>query len=184
MLSLLSLPVMAVAQIECTYSVQDTTKGQELRTTTDYLMHERSFGGSGQFMFFSLSDDMGTPVLNFQLLAKSKEFPKMYCLDKSSRIYIQLANNKIVTLICANDEQCGMLIYDGEEKNNIRALTSSFLFMKGSLQDLEASPITFIRVKYTGETIDYPIKRELTSETNGKTYRPETYFIDYLKCVK
>jgi hypothetical protein len=169
---------------ECKYAVEDTTKGEELRTTPEYLMYERSFGGASQFIFFSLSNSQGLPILNFQLLSKAKDFPKMFCLDKDSRIYVQLANNRIVTLVYGGEGQCAMLIYDEKEKNNIRALTGPFLFMKGSMEDLESSAITFIRVKYAGEIVDYPIRAELASETMQQTFRPERYFIENLKCVK
>ncbi|MFP5439639.1 MAG: hypothetical protein ACLGH8_17825 [Bacteroidia bacterium] len=169
---------------ECKYAIEDTTKGEELRTTPEYLMYERSFGGSSQFIFFSLSNSQGVPLVNFQLLSKAKDFPKMYCLDKDSRIYVQLANNRIVTLVYGGEGQCSMLIYDDKEKNNIRALTGPFLFMKGSMEDLESSAITFIRVKYSGEIVDYPIRTELTSETMQQTFTPERYFIENLKCVK
>lgn len=172
------------AQKDCVYSVNDTTKDQELKTTMDHLMYEKVFGGSSQFVFFSLSNSQGVPLVNFQLLAKSKDFPKSYCLDGASRIYLQLANNKIVTLISAAEEQCSSLMYDEIEKNNIRTLTGVFLFTKGSLEDLKESTISFIRVKYVGETVDYPMKRELVSETMKKTYKPETYFIDNLKCIE
>lgn len=169
---------------ECKYAVEDTTQGQELRTTPDYLMYERSFAGSSQFLFFSLSNSQELPLVNFQLLSKSKDFPKMYCFEKDARVYVQLANNKIVTLIYAGEGQCAQLIYDGVEKNNIRALSGVFLFMKGSIEDLESSTITFIRVKYSGEMVDYPIRSELVSESMKQTYRPDTYLKENLKCVK
>ncbi len=169
---------------ECKYAVEDTTQGQELRTTPDYLMYERSFAGSSQFLFFSLSNSQGLPLVNFQLLSKAKDFPKMFCFEKDARVYVQLANNKIVTLIYAGEGQCAQLIYDEIEKNNIRALSGTFLFMKGSMEDLESSTITFIRVKYSGEMVDYPIRSELVSESMKQTYRPDTYLKENLKCVK
>ena len=39
-------------------------------------------------------------------------------------------------------------------------------------------------MKFAGETIDYPFKTEFTAEMDKKTYQPENYFIDYLKCVE
>jgi hypothetical protein len=135
-------------------------------------------------MFFSLRNPDGIPILDFQLLAKSKEFPKAYCIDKASKIYIQLTNGKIITLISATEEQCAGLIYDSNEKNNIRILTGSFLFTLGSLEELEKTPISFIRVKYATEMVDYIIRKELQSESNGEKYFPENYFINTLKCIQ
>ncbi|QYJ67636.1 hypothetical protein [Flavobacterium litorale] len=183
-LFLIAFSITATAQMDCDYSIENTEEGSELKTTTDYLMYEKVFGGTSQFIFFSLSNSNGTPVLNFQLLAKSKGFPQLYCLDKASRIYLQLTNGKVLTLINAFDKKCGDLMYDETEKNNIRVLSSSFLFTKGSLEELEKSTITFIRVKYTTEMVDYPIRAKLDSETMQKQYFPEKYFMYYLKCIK
>lgn len=175
---------LSAQQTDCQYSEVNEKAGEELKTTKDYLMHENVFAGSSTFMFFSLSNSQGLPMLNLQLLAKSKDFPKVHCLDKSSKIYLQLSNNKIITLICATEEQCGGLVYDATEKNNIRVLTGSFLFTKGSLEDLEKFPISFIRVKYASEIVDYNVKKELQSETLGQKYNPETYFMKTLKCIQ
>jgi hypothetical protein len=180
---ILGLTLTSTAQ-ECQYSIDDKTEGQELKTTKDYLMYEKVFAGTSQFLFFSLSNSQGVPLLNFQLLAKSKDFPKAYCLDAASKIYIQLNNGRIVTLISAVEDQCAGLVYDSNEKNNIRILSGSFLFTKGSLEDLEKSQISFIRVKYATETVDYNVKKELQSETMGQKYMPETYFMTTLKCIK
>lgn len=182
--AVLTIPALGFAQKECNFAIQDTTAGQELRTTGEYLMHEKVFGGNSQYVFFTLSNSQGLPMVNFQLLAKGKEFPKVYCLDKASKIYLQLENGKVVTLLSATEEQCSGLIYDETQKNNIRVLTGVFLFTKGSPEELEKSPVTFMRVKYSGETVDYPLRAELKSETMGKTYNPENYFIDYIKCIK
>ncbi|MXN93279.1 hypothetical protein GR160_18795 [Flavobacterium sp. Sd200] len=175
---------LSAQEDECKYTVTDKEDGQEIKTTREYLMHEKVFAGNSQFVFFSLSNTQGVPVLNFQLLAKGKDFPKVQCIDKASRIFIQLANGKIVTLISASEEVCGSLMYDSNEQNNIRVLTGSFLFTKNSFEDLDKSAISFIRVKYATETIDYNIKKELQSESMGQKYYPEQYFINTLKCIQ
>lgn len=187
LLLLIIYTINATAQTEnkdCEFTVENTEDGTELKTTREYLMYEKVFGGSAQFMFFSLTNSGGTPLLNFQLLAKSKDFPKLYCLDKNSKIYVQLTNGKVVTFISAVDDSCAGLIYDAAEKNNLRVLSGTFLFTKGSIEDLESANITFIRVKYTTETVDYPIRSEIDSETMKREYFPEVYFKNYLKCLK
>lgn len=180
--TLISLSVNA--QTECKTTEEKNEDGSVVKSTPDHLMYEKVFAGSSQFLFFSLSSHDGTPVLNLQLLAKSKDFPKAYCLDKTSRVFVQLTNGKIITLISALDEQCSGLVYDAAEKNNIRILTGMFLFTKGSLEELESNAISFIRVKYATETVDYPVKKELNSETMAVKYYPESYFINTLKCIK
>jgi hypothetical protein len=180
----LSFTANAQNNKDCDYTVVSSENGKELKSTKEYLMHEKVFGGTSQFMFFSLTNSDGVPILNFQLLAKSKEFPKVYCLDKASKIYIQLTNGKIITLISATEEQCSGLIYDSNEKNNLRVLSGTFLFTLGSLEDLEKYPISFIRVKYVNETVDYPLKKELDSESMKQKYFPDAYFVNNLKCIQ
>lgn len=180
----LSLAGNAQNNKDCEYTVVSSENGKELKSTKESLMYEKVFGGTSQFMFFSLTNSEGVPILNFQLLAKSKEFPKVYCLDKASKIYIQLTNGKIITLISATEEQCSGLIYDSNEKNNLRVLSGNFLFTVGSLEDLEKTSISFIRVKYVNETVDYPMKKELDSESMKQKYFPEDYFINNLKCIQ
>lgn len=169
---------------DCKYEISPTKENNGLTTTTDYLMNEQVFGNSSSYIFFSLTNSEGVPLLNFRLLSKSKDFPPMRCLDKASKIYLQLLNGKIVTLINAYDETCSGLMYDPTEKNNIRILSSSFLFTVGSLDELEKSPIAFMRIKYSTDVVDYTIKKQLASETTKETYFPETYFVNTLKCIQ
>ncbi|MHA3787107.1 hypothetical protein ACX0HA_02760 [Flavobacterium hauense] len=185
LLLVLGLSFTANAQNkDCDYTVMSSEDGKEIKSTKEYLMYEKVFAGTSQFIFFSLSNNDGIPVLNFQLLAKSKEFPKVYCLDKASKIYIQLTNGKIITLISATQDQCSGLIYDSNEKNNLRVLTGNFMFTLGSLEELEKTSISFIRVKYVNETVDYPVKSELNSESMKQKYAPDAYFINNLKCIQ
>lgn len=174
----------ATAQDDCQYTILTNQEGKEYKSTKEYVMYEKVFGGSSSFVFFSLSLPNEIPVLGFQLVAKSQDFPKAYCIDKNSKIYLQLSNGKIITLITIFDEQCSKLVYDAENKNNIRVLSGTFLFTKGSMEELEKYPVTLMRVKYSTETVDYPIRKEITSETNGNKYFPEAYFMNYLKCLK
>ncbi len=181
---LLSTSLSLFAQGDCNTSVETTEEGIEIITTKDYLMFERVFGNSTQFIFFSLTNSDGVPILNFQHLTKSTDFPKIHCLDENSRIYFQLTNGKIITLLSAQEEHCASMLYDGEEKKNISILTSSFVFTKGTLEELEKSPISLMRVKYSTETVDYTIKKKITGESVEGTFFPENYFINNLKCIK
>ena len=169
---------------DCQYTTITGADGAEIKSTKESLMFEKVFGGTSTFIFFSLTNSDGIPVLSFQLLSKSTDFSKAYCFDKNSKIYVQLLNGKIITLMSINESNCSNMVYDGNEKKNIGVLTGNFLFTKGSMEELEKSPIAFIRIKYSGETADYPISREIKSETMGTTYNPENYFINNLKCIE
>ncbi|WP_395065703.1 hypothetical protein [Flavobacterium sp.] len=174
--------INASAQKDCEYSSNVTDSLGTYKSTKDCLMHQRIFGNSQTSVFFSLINADGLLSLNFQMVQKSSDFIAARCFDKNSKIYIQLNNGKIVTLIGIDQESCGNSIYNNNETSRI--LSGYFLFMIDSFQELKNSPISFIRVKFSGETIDYIGKSELVSELNGKTYAPDHFFMDYLKCVE
>ncbi|MCY1235539.1 hypothetical protein D9M72_481580 [compost metagenome] len=75
------------------------------------------------------------------------------------------------------------MVRDEAQSANIRISSGSFLFMKNTMEELERSPVSLIRVKYATETIDYVMKKELVSELNGEKSYPENFFIDNLKCL-
>ena len=59
-----------------------------------------------------------------------------------------------------------------------------FLFKKEGYEDLKNSPISYIRIKYSTESIDYIFKKELKSELDGTVYEPENYFVNYMHCLE
>ena len=75
---------------------------------------------------------------------------------------MQLNNGKIVTLLFAGVETCGTLVRN-DKNENTRILTGSFVFSKENFEELKTSPVTFMRIKYSSEIIDYPFKTELIS---------------------
>jgi hypothetical protein len=81
-----------------------------------------------------------------------------------------------------DQENCGTSVRDEKGFNN-RISSGIFMFIKGSFEDLKSSPISFIRIKSVTETQDYIFKKEFVSEMDGKTYTPETYFMDTLHCI-
>lgn len=170
-------------QTKCVYDVEEKTDSTFLKKTPDYLIHEKDFVNSKDYVLFSLVNSDGTPYLNFQFIQKSKEFISTKCFDNSSKISLQLSNGKIITLLSVG-EVCGQLIYDDLEKNNIRLLNNYFLFSKDGFDDLKKYPVSMMKVKFSGETIDYVFKKELKSETYTGSYFPENYFINYLKCIE
>ena len=172
----------SIAQIDCEYSSNITDSIGTYKSTKEYLMHERVFGNNQTSIFFSLINAEGLLSLNIQMISKSSEFIAAKCFDKNSKIYIQLANGKIVSLISPETETCGNAVMKDTE--NIRILNGYFLFVKDNFEELKISPISFIRIRYAGETIDYVCKSELISEVDKKTYLPGNYFMNYLKCVQ
>jgi hypothetical protein len=171
----------AKAQQPCDFSAKVTDSLGDYTATRNYLVYERNFAGNQSYIYFSLARTDGLPTLNVQFLQKSKDFIKANCLDKSSRIYLQLDNGKIITLIHIDAQECGTGVRN-EEVNN-RVMAGYFLFPKDSFDVLKSSPISMMRIKYTTETVDYIFKQELKSELDAKTYHPGNFFIDTLHCL-
>ncbi|SHH02983.1 MULTISPECIES: hypothetical protein [Flavobacterium] len=182
-LTLFLLTFTAFAQKPCEYSANVTDSIGTYKVTNEYLISEKNFGGTFSYVFFSLAQTDGLPTLNLQLIQKSKDFLKANCFDKNSKVYLQLENGKIVTLLHINQENCGTLIRDDKGFDN-RVNTGIFMFMKDNYEDLKTSPVLIMRIKYLTDVEDYIVKRELVSELNGKTYQPNTYFMQNIRCVE
>jgi len=178
---LMLIAFAAKAQNPCEFSSNVKDSIGEYKSTVDYLVHERNFAGSSSYVYFSLALTDGLPTLNAQFLHKSKDFIKANCLDKNSRMYLQLENGKIVTLIHIDAEDCGTGVRNNDLNN--RVMSGFFLFPKDSFELLKTSPVTLVRIRYSTETIDYIFKDDLKSEVDGKTYHPSKYFINTLPCL-
>lgn len=170
------------AQKECEYTTNIKDSLGLYKSTKEYLVHERVFGNSQSSIYFSLINADGLLSLNIEMIQKSNDFIPAKCFDKNSKIYIQLNNGKIVTLLGLDQEMCGNSVRNNNQNN--RVLSGYFLFMKDSFEDLKNSPISFIRIKFATETIDYIMKGKLVSEIDKKTYNPDHFFLDYLKCIE
>lgn len=181
-LTLFLLTLTAFAQKPCEYSVNVNDSIGSYKVTNEYLISEKNFGGNSSYVFFSLAQTDGLPTLNLQLIQKSKDFIKANCFDKNSRVFLQLQNGKVVTLMHINQENCGTLIRDSGFDNRVN--TGIFMFVKDNYEELKKSPITMMRIKYLTDTEDYIVKSEITSEMNGKIYNPDTYFIQNIRCVE
>jgi hypothetical protein len=118
-----------------------------------------------------------------QLLSKSKEFIKANCFDKNSKIFLQLTNGKIVTLLHNEEENCGTMLRDDKGFDN-RINSGTFLFLKGSFEELKQSTVSLMRIKYLTDTEDYVLPKKLQSELDSSIYYPETYFIDNIRCIE
>jgi len=181
LIAVLLATLTAKAQEPCVFTTNVKDSIGDYKSTVNYLVHERNFAGTSSYTYFSLALTDGVPTLNVQFLQKSKEFIKANCLDKNSRIYFQLENGKIVTLIHLDTDDCGTNVRN--ESMNNRVLTGYFLFPKESFEALKSSPISLMRIRYATETVDYIIKDEFKSALDEKTYNPSRYFINTLHCL-
>lgn len=173
----------ALAQKPCEFAADVVDSLGTYKATKDFVFYEKNFGGTTARLFFSLVQTDGLPTLNTQFITRSKEFIKAYCFDKNSKIFFQLANGKVVTLMHIDSESCGTSLHDPKGVYSNRVHSGIFLFLKESVEALKTSPITMMRIRYSTETVDYIVKSEFVSESDGKTYKPETYFMDNLHCI-
>lgn len=169
---------------DCKIDFEEKTDSTYLKKTTEILVYERVFGNNKEMILFSLLNSEGTPMLSFQQIQKSTEFIPAICFDKNSKIFFQLENGKIISLINANEGNCSTFTYDAESKSNIKVITNYFLFLKDNYEELKKSPISIMRINYVGEKKDIVLKTEINSELLKEKYAPSNYFIDYLHCIE
>ncbi|MGZ9675559.1 hypothetical protein [Flavobacterium sp. GNP001] len=171
------------AQKNCEYSANVTDSIGTYKSTKEYLITEKNFGGNSDYFFFSLALTDNIPTLTLQQVQKSKDFLKVNCFDKNSKLYLQLASGKIITLHHIDQENCGTLIRDEKGFDN-RVNSGTFFIIRNDFEDLKSSPVTMIRIKYLTSTEDYVLKKEFTSELTSQVYYPESYFINNIKCIE
>jgi len=172
-----------LAQKPCEYTTNVTDSIGTYKSTKEYMIAEKNFGETASYIFFSLAVADGMPLLNVQLIQKSKGFMKANCFDKNSKLFLQLNNGKVVTLIHIDQENCGSMLRDEKGFDN-RLTPGTFMFMKDSFDELKKSPVSMMRIKYLTDTEDYVLKKQFTSELNNEVYEPETYFIQNIDCAK
>jgi hypothetical protein len=182
-LTLLLFSLNIFAQKPCDYSTNVTDSLGTYKSTKDYMISEKNFGGNSSYIFYSLALTDDLPTLSVQIIQKSKDFLKANCFDKNSKLYLQLNNGKIITLIHIDQENCGTMIRDEKGFDN-RVNSGIFMFMKDSFEELKKSPVSMMRIKYLTDTEDYVFKKEFKSELTSEIYNPETYFIESLKCIE
>jgi hypothetical protein len=182
-LALFILSLTINAQTTCEYTTNITDSIGTYKVTKEYLMSEKNFGGNSSYIFNTLSSVDGLPVLSVQIIEKSKDFMKANCFDKNSKLFLQLDNGKIITLLHIDQENCGSLLRNDKGFDN-RLTIGVFLFLKGTMEELKSSPVSLMRIKFATGLEDFVIKKEIKSEVDGTVFYPEKYFVNYLKCVE
>jgi hypothetical protein len=177
------ISLAAMAQKPCEFDSDVKDSLGTYKSLKQQMIFERSFAGNSTNIFFALSNNNGLLGIEVQFLTRSSEFISANCFDSGSKIYLQLNNGKIVTVLYRGSDTCGTLVRDAQNGNN-RIMSGTFLFTKENFTDLKESPVTYMRVKFAGTTIDYPFKTEFVSELDKTRYEPEKYFMDYLKCLE
>ena len=172
------------AQKPCELAESFTDSIGTYKSTNEFLVHERIFSDKEAYIFLSLINNNGTPALNLKIIQKSNEFIKANCMNASTKLFFQLGNGKIITMIHNNEESCGSFHQNPDDKKNTRFTSGLFLFLLGTIEELKKSPIQLMRIQNQSETKDYVMVREFTSELTMKLNSPENFFIDNLHCVE
>ena len=169
------IPFMHFAQTKtCTYEYEEKTDSTSVKILPKKLIYEKVFGSSREFLQFSLMNNNGVPTLIIQQIQKSQDFITTNCLNKSSRIIVQLENGKIISLLSANEDVCSALAYNEEDKSNIRIITGYFVFTKTNYEELKRSPISLMRIQYLGGSKDYVIEKEIQSGLSIESAKQES----------
>ncbi|HUH52289.1 MAG TPA: hypothetical protein VLZ11_09320 [Flavobacterium sp.] len=185
LIALFFVSMYATAQKPCVYDYEISNDSTYYKETQKILIYESEFGKKSNYAFISLVNDSGYPMLNIQRVQKSDSFIETECLDKDSRIFLQLTNGRIYTLAHLDQEVCSARYPDMGNNLNIRVLNTSFFFMKDDLEDLKKYPVSILRIRYgLGDQTTYVMEKELVSKNLNTNSNPATIFMDYYKCIE
>lgn len=182
---LLIIGLISVAQNkDCVYDFEEKTDSTNLKIIAPRIIHEKIFGNTTEIIQFELINQNNIPIVKLQQIQKSTEFIPLSCINSKSKIYLQLQNGSIVTLISVTEDACGVYNYLAETKSNIRVVDSYFAFTATKYEDLKESPISLMRIQFADGAKDYVIKDKHTSELQKEEVEPSKIFIDYLHCIE
>lgn len=168
----------------CDFEVNIVTDTTSTRVLTDEIVDESIFGNSTSFLTFKMFEIDGALGINFQYLQKSKSLLPPICIDKNTKIILELSNGKQVKLVNSIQvESCNELQYDAVNKNNVRVLNGYFYFSPENFQDLKTEKVYQIKITANTGDVNFVIKPQLNSEIYKTKSTPDTYFIDNLKCL-
>ena len=87
----------------CAFETNIVTDTSSTRVLTDEIIDEYIFGNTTSFLTFKMFEADGILGINFQYLQKSKDFLTPICIDKNTKIVLELANGKQVKLVNSTD---------------------------------------------------------------------------------
>lgn len=168
----------------CDFETNIVTDTSSTRVLTDEIIDESIFGNTTSFLTFKMFEVDGVLGINFQYLQKSKDILSPICIDKNTKIFLELSNGKQVKLVNATEiETCNDLQYDAINKNNVRVLTGFFYFTPENFQDLKTEKVYLVKITANTGDVNFVIKPQLNSEIYKTKSTPDTYFIENLKCL-
>ena len=168
----------------CAFETNIVTDTSSTRVLTDEIIDEYIFGNTTSFLTFKMFEADGILGINFQYLQKSKDFLTPICIDKNTKIVLELANGKQVKLVNSTDlTTCNELQYDAINKNNLCVLNGFFFFSLVYFTDFNTENVFLIKITANTGDVNFVIKPYLNSEIYKTKSKPDTYFIENLKCL-
>ena len=168
----------------CDFETNIVTDTSSTRVLTDEIIDESIFGNTTSFLTFKMFEVDGVLGINFQYLQKSKDFLTPICIDKNTKIVLELANGKQVKLVNSTDlTTCNELQYDAINKNNLRVLNGFFYFSPENFTDLKTEKVYLIKITANTGDVNFVIKPQLNSDIYNNKSNPASYCIDNLKCL-
>jgi hypothetical protein len=175
---------LSMAQKTCIYGTNEIDSLGVLKITKEILMYEKIFGASEKYIYFSLGNDNGLPFLSLSIVEKNNEFIPTICFDTKSKIFIQLSNNKIIPLLCNENDICSKNLPGIADNRFARITQANFLFPKNVWDDLKNESIQFIRIASSTSSQDIVVKETIESSLTKDFFRPSQIFMDYLHCIE
>ncbi|WMW78710.1 hypothetical protein RF683_04510 [Flavobacterium sp. 20NA77.7] len=167
----------------CDFEINDVTDTTSVKVLPEKIMNENIFGGTTSLLSFKLYEIDGVLGLNFQYIQKSKDFLNPYCIDKNTKVYLELNNGKQVKLInSVSEESCNEITYDAVNKNNIRILNGYFNFTKENFEYLKTEKVMLFRIESEIGNLSFVLTSKIDSEIIKKSFMPEQFFIEALPC--
>ncbi|SEP59532.1 hypothetical protein [Flavobacterium urocaniciphilum] len=168
----------------CDYEVNESKNDTTYTIITkERVVDEMIFGNTTSALTFKLFSVNGQFGLFFQYLQKSKDLITPSCIDKDTKMYLDLSSGKQVKLINSQDiEVCNEILYDEVNKNNIRILDGYFYFTPENFDLLKTEKVYLIKITASTGDINFVIKPQLESEIFKTKTTPDTYFMDTIKC--
>jgi len=172
------------AQKTCVYSINETDSIGTFKLTKEILMYEKTFGDSHKYIYFALGNDNGLPFLNMSIIEKDNQFIPTICFDNKSKLYVQLSNGKILSLLSNEVEKCSQNLAGIDGVKYSRIVQSNFLFPKNTWNELKNDTIEILRISSSTSSQDIVIKDVIESSINKDFYRPNQIFMDFLHCIE
>lgn len=168
----------------CDFEINIVTDTSSTRVLTDEIIDENVFGNTTSFLTFKMFEVDGTLGINLMYLQKSKDILSPICIDKDTKIILELSNGKQVKLVNSSEVKvCNELQYDAVNKNNVRVLNGFFYFSPENFEDLKKEKVYLVKITAGTGDLSFVVKPQLNSEIFKTKSTPETYFIENLKCL-